>query len=247
MTQSNDTRLQRLMENQLVLRVACHDMANPLAIIMTALSICQSSDDIEEIHSFLERIRRAANEQRNILRELRDAKGILATDNDLRVEKVNAKDVIELALESFAEEVSARKLKVDVSWNAKKYLIDADAFLFGKIFAGPLIANAIKFSPEGGKIVLTCSEQAKNLEIVIRDEGVGIAHEWRAKIFSPDFKDTRVNANGETGIGYAMPLMKMFIERIGGTLSLSSNAEPTPKNPTFTEIRCVLPLAEKRS
>lgn len=247
MTQTNDIRLQRLMENQFVLRVACHDMANPLAIIMTALSICQSSDDIEEIHSFLERMRRAANEQRNILRELRDAKGILATDNDLRDERVNAKEIFADAIELFAEDIKEKNLKVNFSCAVKKCFVDADSFLFEKVFARPLVANAIKFSRDGGAIDISVAERGKNLEIIVRDEGVGIAQEWITKIFSPDFKDTRTHATGETGIGYALPLMKMFIERIGGEVGLTSNAESTPKTPTFTEVKCLIPLSEKQS
>lgn len=242
MTQSNDIRLQRLMENQFMLRVACHDMANPLAIIMTALSICQSSDDVDEIHMFLEKIRRAANEQRNILRELRDAKGILSSDGDLRTETVDVHAMIDSALELFAQEIQAKNLQVNFVCDVKKPCVKVDKFLFDKLFVKPALANAIKFSESGGKIDVIVSQKEKRLQIVIRDDGVGIDEEWIPKVFSPDFKDTRPQAT-EDGIGYALPLMKMFVERIGGTLGLTSQAKTSPHVASFTELKAHIPLA----
>lgn len=242
MTQSNDIRLQRLMENQFVLRVACHDMANPLAIIMTALSICQSSDDIDEIHMFLEKIRRAANEQRSILRELRDAKGLLATDTDLRSDTVNAQDVIESALEFFSKDIKAKNLKINFDCDVKKAVVKAEAFMFDKLFIKPALANAIKFSEPSGKIDIFVSRKEKQLQITVRDEGIGIEEEWLPKIFSPDFKDMRLRTS-EDGIGYALPLMKLFVERIGGTLTLTSQAKTSPDSASFTELKATIPIS----
>lgn len=243
MTELNDIRLQRLMENQFVLRVACHDIANPLAIIMTALSICQSSDDIDEIHKFLEKIRRAANEQRTILRELRDAKDILASDADYRLEDVDVKDVIECALNAFAEELEAKSLTVNFSCGVKEPRVKADSFLFDKLFIRPALANAIKFSEPGGKIDVTVSQQANRLCITVRDEGIGIEEDWLSKVFSPDFRDTRPQAAEGSGIGYALPLMKMYLHRIDGSLELASKAKSAFPSGSFTELKASIPLA----
>ena len=85
-----------------------------------------------------------------------------------------------------------------------------------------LLSNAIKFTGEGGCITIFVDEWKDSIEIGIQDNGVGIRSEDLAKIFDISSKHTTLGTNKEKGTGLGLILCKEFIERNGGTISVSS-------------------------
>lgn len=93
-----------------------------------------------------------------------------------------------------------------------------------------LIVNAIKFTPDGGRIEIEGRAlDADRVELSIADAGVGIAPEDRPHIFEPFFTgyDTMRHSSGDfqfgkRGIGLGLPLVKSFVELHGGTIAVDS-------------------------
>lgn len=86
-----------------------------------------------------------------------------------------------------------------------------------------LLTNAVKFSETGGRIdVFAFTASSGDLAICVRDEGIGIAEEDKARVFEP-FKRTRhdvLNVQESTGLG--LPIVKGLAEAHGGRVELSS-------------------------
>jgi signal transduction histidine kinase len=84
-----------------------------------------------------------------------------------------------------------------------------------------LISNAVKFTPLGGKITLTCTNENEYFKFHIKDSGIGISKDRINKIFTADSSSTS-GTHDEKGTGLGLIICKEFIESNGGTIFISS-------------------------
>ncbi len=97
-----------------------------------------------------------------------------------------------------------------------------------------LIDNAIKFTPEGGTIVVELYKEASKIVLNVSDTGVGISKEDQSKVFDRFFQADRShtkNAEALGGNGLGLSICKAIVESMGGTISVTSIPE---KGSTFT-------------
>ena len=85
-----------------------------------------------------------------------------------------------------------------------------------------IVSNAIKFTNEGGLIVISSSQTADNTEITIEDNGVGMTQETIQKIVGSTELNSTKGTSGETGTGMGLIISKEFIQRHKGTLKIES-------------------------
>jgi signal transduction histidine kinase len=85
-----------------------------------------------------------------------------------------------------------------------------------------LLSNATKFTPVDGKIVVSAVRLNDEIEISIRDTGVGIPEKNLDNIFKLDSKTNTVGTENETGTGLGLILCKEFVEKNGGRIWVES-------------------------
>jgi signal transduction histidine kinase len=83
-----------------------------------------------------------------------------------------------------------------------------------------LISNAIKFTPEGGKITLNAEPEGKFIRVSVTDTGVGMSKEVIAKLFKIGTKHSTLGTSQEKGTGLGLILCKDFVEKNGGTIGV---------------------------
>jgi signal transduction histidine kinase len=88
-----------------------------------------------------------------------------------------------------------------------------------------LISNAIKFTPEGGTITIGVKQEAGQVTISIKDNGVGMPAEVVQKLFRIDTKHTTKGTADEKGTGLGLILCKEFVEKNGGKIWVESEVE----------------------
>src|SRR5690606_12982437 len=81
-----------------------------------------------------------------------------------------------------------------------------------------ILSNAIKFSHHNSRIKISVTDQDENLEIKIRDYGVGIGKDLLKKRFLQSTEGTE----GETGSGFGMMIMSYFLHQFGGRYEMHS-------------------------
>lgn len=84
-----------------------------------------------------------------------------------------------------------------------------------------LMSNAIKFSNNGSKVLVTCIKQNESLKLCVRDFGMGISEENLIKLNEGISFTTRGQAN-ETGTGLGLLLAREYIHKNGGTMTINS-------------------------
>ena len=85
-----------------------------------------------------------------------------------------------------------------------------------------LLANAIKYTPEGGHIKVHCSESPMQATIVVQDNGIGIKEEKQAKIFERYYQSDGNGISNDTGTGIGMSLVKDLVDLHCGNIVLKS-------------------------
>jgi signal transduction histidine kinase len=88
-----------------------------------------------------------------------------------------------------------------------------------------LLTNAIKFTPQQGTVTVSVMEQDHQVEVTVRDTGIGIAPEHISRIFLLDNRYSRKGTDKERGSGLGLILCQEFVEKHGGTIRVESEPE----------------------
>ena len=108
--------------------------------------------------------------------------------------------------------------------------------LLGEIWQN-LLDNAIKFTPVGGRIIVTMEELAENVSIVFRDNGIGMDEETQSHIFEKFYQGSTQTARRGSGLGLA--ITKRILEMCDGTITVQSSPGEG------TTVRVVLPVSPR--
>ena len=85
-----------------------------------------------------------------------------------------------------------------------------------------LISNAIKYTPEGGRIEVTLQSDKDSIIGTVTDSGIGIADDDRPRLFEDFFRTDEAKESGEIGTGLGLSIVKQTVESYGGELSVTS-------------------------
>ena len=85
-----------------------------------------------------------------------------------------------------------------------------------------LLSNALKFTPQRGRVSVSFSQRNGMVEIAVSDNGVGIPEDARQKIFDLSQKHSTLGTNKEKGTGLGLVLCKEFVEKNGGRITVDS-------------------------
>jgi signal transduction histidine kinase len=108
-----------------------------------------------------------------------------------------------------------------------------------------LLANAVKFSPEGSTVVLAAREEPEALCIEVSDEGIGIPPEDQEHIFDDFFRASNAEQVGGAGLG--LSIAKKIVDAHCGEITVESPYEPGKSGTRFTvRIPRSLPLPSER-
>jgi signal transduction histidine kinase len=121
-----------------------------------------------------------------------------------------------------------------ISQNLVDLKVFADLSMLDTVFRN-LISNAIKFTPRGGKIIISAEKKDNEILITIEDTGIGMNEKIRNGIFKIDQKTSRPGTEKESSTGLGLLLCKEFIERHNGKIWAESEED---KGSTFYFTLC---------
>jgi signal transduction histidine kinase len=150
---------------------------------------------------------------------------------------VNLDEVVNAAIETVRPSLQQRGHRFEVSFPTEPITVKADPTRLEQVMTN-LLANAIKFTPPGGRIWLMTEIAPGHVLLRIRDTGVGIAQEMLPYIFDLYRQAPMESGRAAGGLGVGLALVRQFVELHGGTVS--AHSEGSGKGSEFV-IR--LPLA----
>lgn len=198
-------------------RYVSHEFKTPLSVIRSHAEAAQYAETKEEADDYMEIViaetDRLAGISKNIMELCRlDSTTIIAKDDNFYP----------------ASQIRTILLSTQFAWGTKNITIEpeleefeikSNESLLFRVWEN-LIGNAVKFTEENGKILITLQKQNDLLFFSITDDGIGIADEDKDKVFNPFF--TGDKSHNKEGSGLGLPLTKNIVEKLGGKISFSS-------------------------
>lgn len=199
-----------------------HELRNSLCVIRNAarlLRLPASTDRIEDSRILIER------HVDQMARHVDDLLGVSSVPNGkqaaLHRSHLDLRTIVRHSVSAIAPDMERRghelvvELPVDAIW------VHADAGRLEQVFSNLLI-NAAKYTPNGGKIVLTLEREQAHARIRIRDTGIGIDAAMLLRVFDM-YAQANADAPGSAGgSGIGLALVRELVEKHGGTVQADS-------------------------
>lgn len=212
--------------------VIAHDIKNPLSSLLNLSQIIIEKFDTlkdNEIQEFQNMIHESASNLYNLLENLLN--WARNNTNRIRFNPLPMKLLPVVNNVLLLNKLTAIHKNIEVKCNISDNIeVFADLQMLTSIMRN-LVSNAIKFTPDGGNIIILAREKYNTVEISVTDTGLGITAENLQKIFRLDTHFTTPGTGNEAGTGLGLILVKEFVEKNKGKISFSS--EPG-KGSTFT-------------
>ena len=202
------------------LAVLGHELRNPLAPVVTALEVIRR--DRSSLDRQLGIIERQARHMVRIVDELLDVSRISRGKIELRRQRLSIREALARAADSMSPMARTREQKLTVSFPQRPLTIDADPVRLEQIL-GNLLSNAIKYTPPGGEVELSARAQEGNLELRVRDTGIGIPREALATLFDPFVQVPGAKDYARGGLGIGLSLVRALVELHGGSVRAESD------------------------
>ena len=220
------------------LAMLSHELRTPLTpVLASALELENEPALPENIRESLQMIHRNVELEARLIDDLLDLTRISKGKVQLNFEVVDAHTLLQNALEICQADIDRKHLALRLDLAAHKVYLQADPARLQQIFWN-LIKNAVKFTPEGGQICVSTSNDAgDHLHVKIVDTGLGIESESLPKIFDA-FEQAGWTQFGGLGLGLA--ISKALVDAHKGSITAESAGRN--KGATFT---LTFPTCEK--
>jgi signal transduction histidine kinase/ActR/RegA family two-component response regulator len=165
-----------------------------------------------------------ATRQARLIDELLDMARIMAGKLQLQRTEVDPRDLATAALEIVQITADAKRISIDVQVDDNVGPFIGDGPRLQQVVWN-LLANAVKFTPEGGAVRLRLSRQGEWSEIVVSDSGIGIPREFLPSIFEPFRQADGSPTREHEGLGLGLAIVKQVVQAHGGTIAVDSPGE----------------------
>lgn len=219
-----------------MMAVLSHDLRNPLNVFSLSMQSLQGvvAGDPRKRET-LARADRAFKRMKGLLEDLLDASRI--DEGTLRVNPVTADLSAALAETVEMQRPMAAEKSITLECHADPISLRFDRDRVGQVLTN-LLGNALKFTPDGGTISVTCQTRGTHALVSVTDTGPGIAQEHLRHVFDRFWQSE--GQERRSGIGLGLTIAKGIVEAHGGTIK-ASNA---PGKGACFQFTLPLPRAE---
>lgn len=204
-----------------------HDIRTPMnAIIGYSQLMRKKLTDPELIH-YQQMIEESGNILLSIINNVLDMARIESGKMVLDENYNEVGSIVGKICQVYQEEADKKGIQIVYKESAENLHILCDITKIEEIFTN-LISNAIKYTPEGGKIyvskeVVPCEKDGYiGIKTIVEDTGIGISKDFLPHIFEPFERERNTTVSKVTGTGLGLPIVKKLVELMGGTIEVKS-------------------------
>lgn len=206
-----------------------HDIRTPMNAIMGMTAIAAMHiDDKERVKDCLGKITVSSKHLLALINEVLDMSKIESGNVILAEEEFNLAESVDGLLNIVYSQMESKRhdFKVNIT-NIDHEDVIGDPLRLQQVFLN-IMGNAIKFTPEGGKISLTMSEKSSRIkgcgcyEFIFEDTGIGMDDEFIKKIFEPFARADNTQTGKIEGTGLGMPIANNIVRMMNGSIDIES-------------------------
>ncbi len=199
-----------------------HEMRTPLTSIKNALDLL-NSEKTGPMN---------ANQQRFIVMAMRNSRRLTRIINDLldlnRLEEgrfrlqftlLSLNDLVRQIIATFRPQAEQQSLKLEVEAPRRVPPVYADPARVEQVL-GNLINNALKFTPRGGRILVSIRPEGEMVEVGVKDSGIGLSPPEQSRVFERFYQAESSRTRTAKGAGLGLYLAKQLVEAQGGSIGV---------------------------
>lgn len=193
-----------IRSRELVLSIVSHDLRNPVATIDMSAQVLGNSELLAKTNqaTVVERIRHSTAMMEQMISDLLDFSKAQAGTFTLQQAPISVSSLLDTALETMADRLSAKRIRLHIDYLPSTVMIYGDHRRLVQVLWN-LIGNAIKFTPENGKIKVSATVSGDDVCLSVSDSGPGLTRDELPKVFDQFWQSAKTAQLG-TGLGLAI-------------------------------------------
>jgi PAS domain S-box-containing protein len=208
-----------------MIRLAAHDLRNPLANILTRTYLLQKTleDQLSpKQQGHIDIIVSSVKQMQTMITDFLSLERIEeAVQDESRGQQVNLSELTQRVFDSYREQAEEKALVYRLASPEPALLVRGNEIEIRQVIAN-LIGNAIKYTPEGGTIEASLKKQNRVARFEVVDTGYGVPVDQQQKLFQPFFRAQMEETESIEGTGLGLYLVMKFIERNRGEIIFDS-------------------------
>jgi PAS domain S-box-containing protein len=223
------------------LSIVSHELRTPLTAMLGWVSVLRRAKlPPERVARALETIEQNGRMQAQLIEDLLDVSRIVTGRLKMDVSTVELRTIVDAALDGIRPDATAKGVRLEAS-------LDVDATVAGDVvrlrqIVSNVVSNAVKFTPPGRGVEVCLERTEHAAQIVVRDEGRGIAPEFLPHVFEPFHQAEDVRKRTGGGLGLGLAIAQNLAEQHGGRVTAESAGDGAGATFTIT-----LPLVASRA
>lgn len=210
------------------LSIASHELKTPVTSIkgFTQLLLSRLGKGDSKLKYFLSKIDSQVDKLTRLVAELLDMSKIDSGRLHITKTRFNLSKLAREIIEDLQFTTEKHAITLE---NKPKIYIKGDSDRVGQVLSN-LVTNAIKYSPDGGKITVSIKAKRREAEVAVRDFGIGVPAKYKTKIFQRFFQAGNLGEQAFPGLGLGLFISKQIIDRHGGRIWFRNHK---PKGTSF--------------
>lgn len=204
-----------------------HDIRTPMNAILGFTNFALESEDPETQREYLKNIDVSAKQLLDLVNNILELSKIENRKVMLEEGLVNVKENCSRLCKIFENDLRQRNLDFSMETEIAHPYLYVDAIHYSQIFLN-LVSNAVKYTPDGGKVTVSVREKPGDvpgtcvMETVVQDNGIGMSEDFLAQAFESFARERTSTVSGVQGTGLGLTIVKELVDLMKGTIQIES-------------------------
>lgn len=234
---------ERVHERDKFLAILGHELRNPLGATLLASQMIGDDGRLDRDHAEL--IERQTRHLTRLVNDLLDLSRVVSGKIVLKRQPIDLRQTIKQTVPTILPQAKAHDITIEVRSGDEPVIADADPMRAEQIVSN-VLTNAVKYTPDGGHVIVALERESDSAAIRVADDGVGIDPERIGTIFELFAQAENAIGRAQGGMGIGLALVRNLVELHGGSVSarsdgLGKGSEFVVKLPLATEQQLAEP------
>ena len=207
-----------------------HDIRTPMNAIVGMTAIATANiEDTQQVQNCLKKITLSSRHLLGLINDVLDMSKIESGKLTLNMDQISLREVMDSIVSIAQPQVRSKHQHFDVFiHDISTENVCCDSVRLNQVMLN-LLGNALKFTPEGGKIQVSLYEEDSpkgedyiRIHLSVKDNGIGMTPEFKEKIFESFVREDNARVRRTEGSGLGMAITKYIVDAMGGTIEVES-------------------------
>uniref|UniRef100_UPI0032ED6C6E ATP-binding protein n=1 Tax=Ekhidna sp. TaxID=2608089 RepID=UPI0032ED6C6E len=208
-------------EKNNLIQVLAHDLRAPLSTLSGGADMLKAKENLsEEGEKILGFMHQSSEKMQGLINKILDVDAIETGKHNLKIEEFDILEVIRQSVHENQQRADDKSIALEMD-EASSLTVKADKVYTLQVIDN-LISNAIKYSNESSRVVISTEPRSEMVQISVKDQGPGLSEDDKKRIFRKYQRLSARPTKGELSIGLGLSIVKLFTERMGGKVSFDT-------------------------